>query len=242
MIKLAISGAHGRMGMTITQLALQKTDQFHVNTLLEHSRHPKLNECIEGIQANSDNNLIKGSNVLIEFTSPEATIENLKACLKHNVKMVIGTTGFNEQQEAEIRNAAKTIPIVFASNMSMGVNVLFKLIETASQKLPGLTDIFIGETHHIHKKDKPSGTAKTMQKIAQDACDQKARFDEKNVKREGEVIGYHEITFETEFDTLKIIHNAKDRAMFAKGALEAAKFLTNKKNGLYTMYDVLGLE
>ncbi|MDO8580314.1 MAG: dihydrodipicolinate reductase C-terminal domain-containing protein, partial [Candidatus Omnitrophota bacterium] len=96
------------------------------------------------------------------------------------------------------------------------------------------------ETHHIHKKDSPSGTAKTMHDIALQCSPTPPHFDQDKIKREGEVIGYHEITFETDFDTLKIIHNAKDRSMFAKGALEAAIFLQTKKNGLYTMHDVLG--
>jgi len=125
--------------------------------------------------------------------------------------------------------------------MSIGVNTLFKLIQIASQSLKGIEDIAIGETHHIHKKDAPSGTAKTMFKLAQEICGPAVRFDQDKIKREGEVIGYHEITFETQFDTLTIIHNAKDRRMFASGALEAAKFLANKRSGLFNMQDVLNL-
>ncbi|HLF18487.1 MAG TPA: 4-hydroxy-tetrahydrodipicolinate reductase [Candidatus Omnitrophota bacterium] len=242
MVKLAISGAQGRMGQTIANLAAKDKTNFQLAALLEHKNHPKANEKVVGISVSTDNNAIKGCDCLIEFTLPEATIANLEACLRHRVKMVIGTTGLNEQQEKIIGDASRKIPIVYASNMSIGVNTLFKLIEISGKSLQGLTDIYIGETHHIHKKDKPSGTAKTMKKIAEATSRREVRFDEKNVKREGEVVGYHEITFETEFDTLKITHNAKDRSMFALGALQAAKFLKDKKSGLFNMQDVLGLK
>jgi 4-hydroxy-tetrahydrodipicolinate reductase len=240
MIKLAVSGAHGRMGSTIAKLAAKDKD-FKLTALLEHKDHPKLREPIQGVNVSADNGVLKNAQALIEFTLPEATLENLAACVKYNVKMVIGTTGLNGEQEKKVKAAAKKIAIVYASNMSIGVNTLFKLIQIAGKSLKGIQDIAIGETHHIHKKDAPSGTAKTMFKLAEEAAGGGVRFDEDKIKREGEVIGYHEITFETEFDTLKIIHNAKDRSMFALGALTAVKFLKNKKTGLYTMQDVLGL-
>jgi len=236
MIKLAISGCRGRMGQAITKMAKEDSD-FKITTLLEHKNHPQANQ--PGVSI--DNSSLKGCDALIEFTLPEGTMENLAACVKYKVPMVIGTTGFNVDQIKEIHKAAEEIPIVFASNMSVGVNVLFKLIEMASKNLHSITDISIGETHHIHKKDAPSGTAKTMKEVA-DACgDFPTRFDEDKIKREGEVVGYHEITFETEYDTLTITHNAKDRSMFAKGALIAAKFLCDKDSGLFNMKDVLGL-
>lgn len=241
MIKLAISGAHGRMGQAIGNLAVKAPDKFKITTLLEHSGHAKLSQGIHGIPVTADNNNLVGCEALIEFTLPEGTLSNLEAAVRHKVPMVIGTTGFSEDQIQKIHEASKSIPIVFASNMSIGVNVLFNLIEQAGQKLRGITDISIGETHHIHKKDAPSGTAKTMKEKADSTSPVKARFDEDKIKREGEVIGYHEITFETEFDTLTIIHNAKDRAMFARGALTAAEFLQDKTSGLYNMQDVLSL-
>lgn len=229
------------MGQAITKLALEDPESFTIKTLLEHKDHPKASEEINGIAVSTDNNSLEGCDCLIEFTLPDGTIENLEAAVKYNVKMVIGTTGFSDNQVAKIKEASEKIPIVFASNMSIGVNVLFKLIETASGKLANINDISIGETHHIHKKDAPSGTAKTMKEKADNAAPLEARFDEDKIKREGEVIGFHEINFETDFDTLTITHNAKDRAMFAKGALTAAKFLQDKTNGLYNMQDVLGL-
>lgn len=240
MIKLAVSGAHGRMGSTIVRLALKDPKTVQITALLEHKDHPKLNEKIDGLAVSADNNSIEGSDCLIEFTLPEPTMVNLAACVKHNVKMVIGTTGFSPEQQKQIEEASRKIPIVASTNMSIGVNVLFKLIEMAGKNLKGIKDISIGETHHIHKKDAPSGTAKTMKDVADKSAPLESRFDQDKIKREGEVIGYHEITFETEFDTLKIIHNAKDRSMFALGALEAAKWLQDKKSGLYHMRDVLG--
>ena len=236
-LKLAVSGAHGRMGQTITKLAIAD-NRFEVTTLLEHSEHPKANETSHNIAVGTDNNALAGCDALIEFTLPDGTINNLKAAVANNVRMVIGTTGFSEEQVKEIHEAAKTIPIVFASNMSIGVNILFKLIEIAGAKL-GANAIKINETHHTHKKDKPSGTAKTMAEIAEQAAGK--NVDEINAFREGEVIGDHDITFDTNEDVLTISHHAKDRSMFAKGALEAAAFLIDKQPGLYTMQDVLGL-
>src|SRR5262245_4669157 len=227
MIKLAISGALGRMGKTIAGLAAENKKDFQLVTLLENKAHPQFEEKPYGISLSSGNGALKGAKVLIEFTLPEATMENLEACVRHKVGMVIGTTGLNTDQEKKIKMASKKIPIVYSSNMSIGVNTLFKLIQIASKSLKGIRDVSIGETHHIHKKDAPSGTAKTMFKLAQETCGDAVRFDQEKIKREGEVIGYHEITFETEFDTLKLIHNAKDHRMFASGALEAAKFLAN---------------
>lgn len=224
------------MGQTITHLALSGSD-FKVAVLLEHKNHPKCNETIQGIKISTDNNTLKGCQALIEFTLPEGTIDNLKAAAKHKVPMVIGTTGFSQEQLQEIKKTSKTIPIVLSTNMSIGVNTLFKLIEIAGSKIDPV-HISLTETHHIHKKDKPSGTAKTMAEFAEKSSGLKLA----NIKsiREGEVIGDHTIRFESNEDVLTISHHAKDRSMFAKGALTAAKFLQDKKPGLYNMQDVLG--
>ncbi|MBF0484062.1 MAG: 4-hydroxy-tetrahydrodipicolinate reductase [Candidatus Omnitrophica bacterium] len=238
-IKLAISGCHGRVGQAICDSA-KKDPRFHIKTLFEIATHPKIKESVCGVMPSADNNALKGCDVLIEFTSPEATMQNLEVCLKYGVRMVIGTTGLNEEQVKKIESASKKIPIVFSSNMSIGVNVLFKMIELASKMLVGIDDIKITETHHIHKKDAPSGTAKTMLQIAEKFSNLKVKPVESI--REGEVVGYHKITFETPEDTLTLIHNAKNRGMFAKGGLAAAKFVMDKKNGLFTMKQVLGLE
>ncbi len=237
MLNLAISGAHGRMGQAIIKLALADAD-IKVTTLLEHSAHPKCTESVSGVDVYTDNAKIKGCDALIEFTLPDGTLDNLKAAQSHGVPMVIGTTGFTQDQITQIQAAAEDIPIVFASNMSIGVNILFKLIEITGQAI-GATDISLTETHHIHKKDKPSGTAKTMAELAEKSSG--IKVSEIDAIREGEVIGDHTIRFESNEDVLTISHHAKDRSMFAKGAITAAKFLKDKKSGLFTMQDVLGL-
>jgi 4-hydroxy-tetrahydrodipicolinate reductase len=237
MIKLAVSGCLGRMGQSITRLALADSG-FTLTALLEHKDHPKAHETIHGLKIHTDNIAIKESDVLIEFTTPEATLENLHVCMALDIKMVIGTTGFQPEHIDQIRKTAEHIPIVFASNMSVGVNVLFKLIELTTKKI-GPSTVHITETHHVHKKDAPSGTAKSMREIAEAGLNQKVGNIESI--REGEVIGDHDIIFETPEDVLTIKHHAKTRDMFAKGALTAAKFLQNKSSGLYTMQDVLGL-
>lgn len=238
MIKLAISGAKGRMGQAIVNLALKQPDQFKISALLEREGHPEIGSPINGLAVSFDNSNIKGCDALIEFTLPEGTINNLNACVEHNVAMVIGTTGFTANQTELIKTASKKIPIVFSSNMSIGVNILFKLIEITSKKI-GADKISISETHHVHKKDAPSGTAKTMAEYAEKFSSLKVEPIE--AFREGEVIGDHQITFDTPEDILTIYHHAKDRSMFAKGALQAAVFLKNKKPGLFNMQDVLGL-
>ena len=240
MIKLAISGCQGRMGQRIKLLAFQDRT-FKVSALLEHPDHPLFNKKISKLPIYSDAFLaLKSSNVLIEFTTPEATIEHISACLKNKVNMVIGTTGLNEAEIKTIKAASKKIAIVFSSNMSVGVNILFKLTELTASKTKMLYTINMTEAHHVHKKDAPSGTAKTLAQIAEAASGQKVH----NIRsiREGEIIGDHTVIFESEEDIITLTHQAKTRDIFAKGALVAAKFLVKKKNGLFNMQDVLGLK
>ncbi len=237
MIKLAVSGSQGRMGQRITQLALADKE-FKLSALLEHKDNPKIDSKINGVTVSADANSIKGSDALIEFTLPEATMENLKAAVKHKVPMVIGTTGLTPRQIAAIKAASKKIPIVFSSNMSVGVNIVFKLVEIAGEKTGKAYTINMTEAHHIHKKDAPSGTAKTLAEYAEKSSKQKVK-EIKSI-REGEIIGDHDVIFESDQDIITIRHHAKNRDIFAKGSLVAAKFLKNKKAGLYNMQDVLG--
>ncbi len=236
MIKLAISGCQGRMGMRILNLA-QEDDDFKIATLLEKPNHPAINGLVNKVSITSDPATLKNADVLIEFTSPEATIRHLEYCKKFGVKMVIGTTGLTEEQIQEIAEATTEIPIVLASNMSVGVNVLFSLVREVAQKVGDSYDVRIEETHHIHKKDAPSGTAKTLAKIIKEVTGRKVK--DIKAKREGEVVGDHTITFESNVDTITLSHHAKTRDIFAKGALVAAKFIAKKKNGLFSMEDVL---
>jgi len=240
MIKLAVSGCHGRMGRKITQRALQQPERFTIHTLLEHSGHPKVKEQCEGIDVSIDNASLAGADALIEFTLPDGTMKNLEACVKYKVPMVIGTTGLNPEQTEKVNEAAKSIPVIYGTNMSIGVNVLFKATELVSKKLQDLKDINVYEEHHVHKIDAPSGTAITLAEVAEKASNHDVRHLEP--LREGEIIGNHEIVFESEFDTFKMYHHAKDRAMFALGALEGAAYLAGKKPGLYNMQQVLGLD
>lgn len=236
MIKLAISGCHGRMGARVAQLAFADR-KFAVKTLLEHAENPKVHEPINGIPIQTQPAGLKGCDVLIEFTTPEATIEHLKACVQYKVKMVIGTTGFTPAQIRQIKKASRKIAIVFSSNMSVGVNIVFKLTELAAQKAVKGYMVKMTEAHHIHKKDAPSGTAKTLAEIVEATSGVKVA-DIKSI-REGEIVGDHSVFFESAEDVITISHHAKNRDIFAKGSLVAAKFLDTKKKGLYNMQDVL---
>jgi len=238
MIKLAISGCMGRMGQSIYRLA-SEDKTFSITTLLEHKDHPQVKETIGHKKIDADNTSLKGCDVLIEFTTPEATITNLQACLDYNIKMAIGTTGFTSDQTKIIQQASENIPIVFASNMSVGVNILFKLTQLVAGKTGSEYSIHITEAHHVHKKDAPSGTAKSLAELAEKSSGEKVK-DIRSI-REGEIIGNHDIIFESGEDIIKIGHYAKNRDIFAKGALVAAKFLKDQTTGLYTMQDVLGL-
>ena len=189
----------------------------------------------------SDLKKIKGEyDCIIEFTTPKATIEHVRIAREQKKAIVIGTTGLSDEENAIIKEASKAIPIVFSPNMSVGVNVFFSLIEKAAKALGRDYSVNIKEAHHIHKKDKPSGTAKLMRDIV------KETLDKKNIPvesvREGEIVGDHDITFEGKVDTLKISHSAKTRDIFALGALQAARFIVKKDKGLFSMSDVLGLK
>ncbi|MDE2027011.1 MAG: 4-hydroxy-tetrahydrodipicolinate reductase [Candidatus Omnitrophica bacterium] len=238
MIKLAVSGCRGRMGQRITELALQDK-AFKIAALLENKNRQDVPLLSHNIPINFEDAALKGSGVLIEFTTPDATLAHLKSCQQYGVNMVIGTTGFTKAQIAQIKKASSKIAIVFSSNMSVGVNLVFGLIRRAAEITGKNYTITLSETHHVHKKDAPSGTAKTMAEIAE--AHSKSRVKDIASIREGEVIGDHTITFESPVDLISIHHHAKTRDIFAEGSLVAAKFLSKKKKGLFNMQDVLGL-
>ena len=223
MIKLAISGYKGKMGSRITAIA-EEDSEFNITARIE------INDSIEAIKA---------ADVLIEFTTPDATIEHVRACVKFSRAMIIGTTGLNEQQFSEIKLAAKKIPIVFSPNMSVGVHCLFDLARSAAAKLGSDYKVNIIEAHHVHKKDAPSGTAKKLAQIIKEATGS----DVQDIKaiREGEIIGDHRVIFESSVDRIELFHSAKTRDIFVLGALKAAKFVVGKKPKLYSMQDVLAV-
>ncbi|MFH1656078.1 MAG: 4-hydroxy-tetrahydrodipicolinate reductase [Candidatus Omnitrophota bacterium] len=237
MIKLAISGCAGKMGSRIMNLALNDKE-FDVAVALESKGHGAVGSKVGNINITDDAEQIKIADCLIEFTSPEATIEHLKICSKHNKAMVIGTTALNVEQKKQLEDASRTITIVFSPNMSIGVNLLFKLVNDAARSLSSDYSVKITESHHAHKKDAPSGTAKKLAQIIKDTTGREVS-DIKSI-REGEIIGDHEVIFDSPLDTIKLSHSAKTRDIFAQGALTAAKLAVSKKPGLFSMQDVLG--
>jgi 4-hydroxy-tetrahydrodipicolinate reductase len=239
MIKLAISGCQGKMGQRIINLA--KLDkEFKVVVLIEMANHPNIGVKIDGIDIVNSSEDIKKADVLIEFTSPVATLGHLNDCLKYKKPMVIGTTGLTAEQKNKIKAASKKIPIVFSPNMSLGVNLLFWLVKEAADKLSKDYKVGIAEAHHVHKKDAPSGTAKQLVQIIKESGGQEIR-DIKSI-REGEIIGDHEICFESEKDIIKLSHSAKTRDIFAQGALVAARFIAKKDKGLFDIQNILSTE
>jgi len=224
MVKICVSGSKGKMGERIITLA--KDDSG-----LEVSGAFDM-----GDDASS---AVEGCDCLIEFTSPEATMEHLALCAKLKKAIVIGTTGISVADQAKIKEASKDIPVVFSPNMSIGVNVLFKIVKEAARALGSEYNIEIIEAHHVHKKDAPSGTAKELDRVIKEVKGD-IRIPIESV-REDEIVGEHTVTFDSPLDILEITHSAKTRDIFAKGALTAAKFLSGKKSGLYSMKDVLGL-
>lgn len=236
MIKLAIAGFCGKMGQRIFALARSDKD-FEVVLGLEKKGHPEVGKTTEGVKITDNLEEMSECDCIIDFTVPSATLENLPHIVKYKKHAVIGTTGCDEAQQKKIKEASEKIAIVFSPNMSVGVNLLFALVKEAVKTLNGYK-VSIEEAHHIHKKDAPSGTAK---KFAQILNEEGLHIDTQDIKsiREGETVGDHKIVFESDVDRVEFFHHAKTRDIFAKGALVAAKWIVNKKTGLYSMSDVL---
>lgn len=248
MISLSVSGARGKMGSRILSLAFQDT-LFKVVGALEREGHPEVGKDIgellglgrKGVALSSDaEKSLKGAEVHIEFSSPEASLAHLRTAQKLKKAIVIGTTGFSPKELEEVMNAGKTIPILWTPNMSVGVNLLFGLVFDAAERLGPAYEVEIVETHHHHKKDAPSGTAKFLaEKIA---AARKIKVDQIPVHslRMGDVVGDHTVIFATEGERLEFTHRASSRDTFAVGALRAARFLAGKPPKFYMMKDVLG--
>lgn len=237
MIKVAVCGYAGKMGARIAELAPGESG-MRIILGLEAKGHTSVgSKCAYG-EVSDRLDDIRDADVLIDFTVPEAAMEHLGAAVKYKKAIVIGTTGFTEEQIKKIKEAAKKIPIVLSPNMSIGVNLLFRLVKEAAGKLSKDYGVTMIEAHHIHKKDAPSGTAKKLARIVKEASNREVS-DIKSI-REGEIVGDHKVTFESPYDTIELSHSAKTRDIFAKGALAAAKFIAGKKPGLYDMQDVLG--
>lgn len=223
-MKICVSGSKGKMGARIIELSKDDSGL----------------ELVGAFDAGDDAEVPMAScDCLIEFTSPAATMEHLAVCERLGKAIVIGTTGLSDADKETIKATSKKIPVVFSPNMSVGVNLLFKMISDAAKTLGPEYHVEIVEAHHAEKKDAPSGTAKEMARIVKENKHD-AHVPIESI-REDEIVGEHTITFDSDVDTIEITHSAKTRDIFAKGALKAAKFLAGKTNGLYTMRDVLEL-
>jgi 4-hydroxy-tetrahydrodipicolinate reductase len=235
MIKLGVLGAGGRMGRRIIELAKEDKD-FEVMLALERRGHPMVGKELGAIKVSSSADGIFLVDAVVDFTLPDAAVENLNYVLKYKKPLVLGTTGFKDTQIDKIEEAAKSIAIIFSPNMSIGVNLLFGLVGDVAQKLGSAYDIEIVEAHHKAKKDAPSGTAK---KMAQAIADATGRNIAVHAIRAGDIIGDHTIVYAGNQERIEIKHQAHSRDVFAIGALRAMKWLVHKPAGLYSMQDVL---
>jgi 4-hydroxy-tetrahydrodipicolinate reductase len=252
-INLVITGCMGRMGQQLIK-SVKSDKSFKLVALTENRIiKKKINEIKPGL--NTENSF-KNANVIIDFTVPECTFEVLKIAVKLKKRVVIGTTGFSKKEENLIKKYAKKIPILKAGNMSLGINLLMYLTEIASKSLGDNFLSKVSEIHHIHKKDHPSGTALMLGKgiavgkkkdfyklLGKKYLNKKSFPYSKKINfnsiRKGEVIGEHEVTFSSGKEIITLNHEAFDRALYSEGAFTAAKWLINKKSGLYSMRDVL---
>jgi len=255
-INLAISGCLGRMGQQLIKSS-KSNKNFKLVTLTENK---VINKKIAGIKLSlNTDQVFKNTDVIIDFTVPSCTLDILKIASKLKKRVVIGTTGFTKKDDALIKRFSRKIPILKAGNMSLGVNLLMYLTEIASKSLNEEYLSKILEVHHKHKKDYPSGTALMLGKGIADGKNKnlynligKKFLNKKsfpygkkinfNSIRKSEIIGEHEVTFSSGKEIIRLNHEAFDRALYSDGALTAAKWLINKKPGLYSMRDLLNFE
>lgn len=263
--RIAISGASGRMGRMLIEAVLADP-HTQLSAALDIVSSPMIGKDAgefmgqsTGVKISADvNAALKNSDVLIDFTRPAATLEYLQACEQHGVRAVIGTTGFDPAGLQAIQTFSQRYSTVFAPNMSVGVNITIKLLEAAGKYLADGFDIEVIEAHHRHKVDAPSGTALKLGEVVATAAGRKlhdvARYAREghtgerdpteigfSVIRGGDIVGDHTVLFAGTGERIEITHKSSSRATYAQGALRAAKFLMQKKNGLYDMQDVLGL-
>lgn len=267
MTNIIVTGATGRMGSRIAALTKEYGD-LRLSGALERKGHEAAGRDIGQLIGVGDlgvklterlEDIIDAADVIIDFTSTAATLQHLKLAAEKSKKMVIGTTGFSKDELKEIGSGAKKIPIVLAPNMSVGVNLLLKILQDVSKTLGDDYDIEIIEAHHRLKKDAPSGTAMKMAQVISDAVNRnldevavyarKGLIGERTKKeigvqtiRAGDIVGEHTVIFGGLGERIEITHKASSRDTFARGALKAALWLHDKPAGLYDMQDVLGLK
>ena len=262
MIKLAITGAAGRMGRRVTALAIE-SDRFDVMAALEQTGHESIGKDVGELGGvgtfglKVTHTLEDAPDVLIDFSLPEGTLAWLDVCRKRGLAMVSGTTALTESQQAEIVDAATQIPIVQAANMSVGINVLLEIVARVAKLLGDDGDVEISETHHRFKKDAPSGTAVALAKAICAATGRDygeaavlgrgGRAERKQGEigihsaRIGDTVGEHIVAFGNLGETITLSHSAHTRDTFARGALRAGEWIIGKPPGLYSMQSVLGL-
>jgi 4-hydroxy-tetrahydrodipicolinate reductase len=263
-LRIAIAGASGRMGRMLIE-AVNAADDLVLAGALDVAGSPALGQDAAGFLGKASGVMVTadvraglaGADVLIDFTRPEGTLAHLDACRERGVKAVVGTTGFSDEQKARIADHAQHIPIMLAPNMSVGVNVVLKLLDLAARSLSHGYDIEIVEAHHRHKVDAPSGTALAMGEVVAKAlgrdlkaCAVYAREgitgerDPSTIGfsaiRGGDIVGDHTVLFAGTGERIEITHKSASRATYAQGSLRAARFLAGKTRGLYGMNDVLG--
>ncbi len=266
MIKVIVSGAAGRMGRRIVG-AVRDTHGVELGGAIEAAGHPDVGKDAGllagvgqlGIKIDSNlDALIASGDVIIEFTNPQVSITHLEKAAAAGKAMVIGTTGFTDEQIERINESARKIPVVFSPNMSVGVNLTFKVLEIIAKTLGDDYDVELIEAHHHFKQDAPSGTALKMAQVVAKALGRdldkvgvygrhgiigKRKPDEIGIHtvRGGDIVGTHTVLFAGTGESIELTHRAQSRDTFAKGAVRAAEFVVAAKAGLYDMCDVLGL-
>ena len=259
MIRAVVAGAGGRMGSRVLA-ALREEKDFAVTGAFERAGSEHVGRDADGIAivAGIDDALGKGADVVIDFTAPSASLQHASVCAARGVALVIGTTGFAAEQKNDLRTAARRIPLVLAPNMSVGVNVLFRLVAEAARALGSAYEVEIVEMHHRMKRDAPSGTALRLAEIAAEALGPgpeqsfvNARHGDTGPRKKGsiglqslrggDVVGEHTVHFLADGERLELTHEATSRDNFARGAVRAARWLAGRKPGFYDMQDVLGL-
>ncbi len=265
-MKLVVNGALGRMGQRILTLASEDPDIEVSGAVDLKNKHfgKDVGEIIGigklGVLLTGDlSKVSNGADVVIDFTWPDIILETAETCGKAGIPLVMGTTGLKKENQEKFRQLVSSIPCVLAPNMSIGVNLLFKLASETASILGDEYDIEITETHHRFKKDAPSGTANRLAEIIADALgrdvNKEARYGRYGITGErtrkeigihvlriGDVVGEHTVSFGTIGERIELVHKAQSRDAFAKGAIRAAKFVCSARPGLYDMQDVLGLK
>jgi len=266
MKKICVAGVSGRMGKTLVE-AFSNAEGVTLGAATERPGSEAVGKEVGALcgmdtlgihVSGSLEDCLGDFDVLVDFTSPDATLKHIEICQSAGKKMIIGTTGFSEEQKKVIADASNTIAIVFAPNMSIGVNLCLKLIEQASTIIGEDSDIEIIEAHHRHKKDAPSGTALKMGEVVADTLGRKledvavygregqtGERDSKTIGfetiRAGDIVGDHTVMFASEGERIEITHKSSSRMTYGKGAVRAALWLADKDSGLFDMQDVLGL-